>query len=566
MYMKRIVCTLFCAVLTASFVMAAGRNQAGSSSSTEATSLIAKGTLPLTKADVTFTVLASSPGGVVTSYDYKDNLFTKKITDQTGVKLDIITAPSADFNTRLNAMLNTGTYPDIILNGIGWSSLDYYYNQGIIISLDKYDPLSYSKIKAAFDEYPIMNSTLKSTGGQLLALPAVNDCLHCTFSNGRAWYHMPWVRDKYGFKIPETLQDLDAYLRYVKTNDMNGNGNRNDEIPMAFDNMKSAVSFITKSFMPWNNDGFALRNGKVWEQYKENDFREALKVLAGWYRDGLIAQNSLSMSGDELRALGEAETPIVAVIPHAWSNNFTTQPGDRWIDTWQMPMLKGPAGQRWGANNEPTTIGGPGFIITDKCKDPALAIALYDYLIDYEVELDSYIGPKGVAWTDADSGSKGLNGLPARYKLLITFASQAVNGSWNQASPMIRNSAFRLGEQATDTDMVARWFATGDASLKVPLLANNSFNEQMNYKWAKDMQEWAIPWDYVIPPVVLAEADQNRVADIRATLAGQRDTAWAEFIAGIRDINSDSAWNTYLRDLDSLGAAELASIYQKYIK
>jgi putative aldouronate transport system substrate-binding protein len=546
--------------------MAAGGSQAGSSSSTGATNLIGKGTLPLTKADVTFTVLISSPGGLVPSYDYKDNLFTKKVTDQTGVKLEFISASYADFNTRVNTMLNTGTYPDLIFSGISWESLDYYYNQGIVISLDKYDPMSYPRIKAAFDEYPLFNSILKSNNGQLLALPAVNDCLHCIYSNGRAWYYMPWVRDKYNFKTPETIQDLDAYLRYVKANDMNGNGNPNDEIPMAFNDMKAAVSYIAKSFMPWNNDGLALRNGKVWEQYKENDFREALKVMAGWYRDGLIAQNSLTMGWDELLALGEANPPIVAVVANSWSNWFTTAPGDRWIDTWQMPQLTGPTGQRWGANNTPTTVGWPGFIITDKCKDPALAIALYDYLIDFEVELDSYVGPKGTAWTDPDPGAKGLNGLPARYKLLVTYGSQAPNSSWDQASPMIRNSAFRLGEQASDTDIAARWWATGDASLKASLLANNSYNEQMQYKLASDQQKWAIPWDYVIPPVVLTEADQNRASDIRATLSGQRDTAWAEFIAGIRDLNNDSVWNAYLRDLDSLGAAELASIYQKYIK
>jgi hypothetical protein len=39
-----------------------------------------------------------------------------------------------------------------------------------------------------------------------------------------------------------------------------------------------------------------------------------------------------------------------------------------------------------------------------------------------------------------------------------------------------------------------------------------------------------------------------------------------EFITGVRDINSDPVWNTYLSDMDRLGSKDLAAIIQRYIK
>jgi hypothetical protein len=56
------------------------------------------------------------------------------------------------------------------------------------------------------------------------------------------------------------------------------------------------------------------------------------------------------------------------------------------------------------------------------------------------------------------------------------------------------------------------------------------------------------------------------MADINAVLDSYKDQAFTEFIIGTRDINNNTAWNTYLADLDRLGSKELATILQKYIK
>jgi putative aldouronate transport system substrate-binding protein len=204
--------------------------------------------------------------------------------------------------------------------------------------------------------------------------------------------------------------------------------------------------------------------------------------------------------------------------------------------------------------------------ITDKCKDPALAIAWYDYMLGFEVMMDGYIGPKGEAWTEPDSGKLGLNGQPAVYKLLTNFGGQRVNGGWNQANPMVRNSKFRLGEQAIDVDVAQKWWQTGDPSLRDRLVTLGSYNEETNFYFANQDRAWTIPATYFVPPYAPSDTDNARLADIEADLKPYLETSWVEFATGIRDINSDTVWNAYLTELDRLGAGEKAAIIQKYVK
>jgi ABC-type glycerol-3-phosphate transport system substrate-binding protein len=84
----------------------------------------AKGTIPISTAKPQLSMFIY--GGLserTTSYDYKDNVFTKRVVDETGIQLSISSATAADSTERLNIMLNAGDYPDIIAN----TALDIEY-------------------------------------------------------------------------------------------------------------------------------------------------------------------------------------------------------------------------------------------------------------------------------------------------------------------------------------------------------------------------------------------------------------------------------------------------------
>jgi putative aldouronate transport system substrate-binding protein len=514
-------------------------------------------------------------GGIVaeiSSYDYAQNAFTKKVVDETGIKLDFIATTGADATERRNVMLSTGTYPDLIMGSMGLDDLNYYAGQGIIISLDEYNYLDYPNIKAAFAEFPTFKNVITGSDGKTYALPNLNECLHCVYSNGRTWYYMPWLRDK-GIKTPATIDEFTQALRYIRDNDVNGNGNARDEIPLAFNSSstRNFISFIAQAYLPWVGSGeygVAIENGQLVEQFRSNEFREALKYMASIYKEGLIYPDSFSMSTEQVQSLAQAEPPVLGVLAVAWKNNITVQPSPRWIDLFNIPPLKGPTGQQWGANNGASSVMNAQFMVTDKNKNPELAVALYNYLQDFTVTMDGYIGSKGIAWNDPDPNGLGLDAKPAVYKLITPLGSQPHNGSWNQGVlPMMRAARwFYIGNQSTDADKAQQWLASGDPSLRAGLLANMDFAEIMWYYTALDHQKYAKPESMFIPPQSLNDNDSARISDINATLNTYKDQAFVEFITGARNINSDADWNTYLSDLDRLNSKEVLAIRQRNLK
>jgi putative aldouronate transport system substrate-binding protein len=554
--------------MAVSMVMAGGRQSSGSSASGGRTNRTWD-SLPLTRDNVTFSLfLTNTNNGRVTSFDYAENAYTKKIVDETGIKLDILAVPSSEYSTRFNAMMSSGDYTDIILLGLGRNDISYYAEQGILIALDDYDLTKYPNINKVMTEYGALFDKLRGADGKLYSLPAINECMHCIHSSGRGYYYMPFVRDN-GLTVPQTLDEFTTYLRYVRDNDVNKNGNRNDEIPLAFSagNTGSAIAFFAKAFMPYVPGGLGLNGGRVWEQYRDNEFRQALAYMNMLYNEGLIAEDSFSMTNEQVLALGENPVPILAFGITAWSAEYWQSGGQRWTEAFHGFPLEGPEGQKWGYNGDLTGSLSSRFYITDKCKDPELALAWYDYMINYKVWKTGAYGFEGVAWTDPDPGAVGLGGGPALYKTLIQQGLQPINTSWDQASPSIADLTTRLGEQADDVATALRWLETGDPSLLNAVMNNKSYAE-IQYIWFTEHRSvpWTIPAEYFIPALAMSETDSARLTDINAVLSPYKTKAQVEFITGIRNINSDADWNAYLAELDRLNSREMAAIYQKYIK
>ncbi|MDR2184247.1 MAG: extracellular solute-binding protein [Treponema sp.] len=568
--MKRILVMLMALTVSAGAFAAGSSQTAGK---TPGTVNLPKGSLPISDGSVTLTVFAGGLSQWVTSFDYKDNIFTKQVVDETGIKLEFVTATTADAAQKRNILLSSGDYPDIFIGG--GVDIAYYASQGILLPLDAYEPLSYPNIKAAFDRYPTLWNINRGTDGKLYGLPGVNECLHCNYSNGRALYFQPWVRDN-KLKAPETLDEFTAYLRWIRDNDVNGNGNKNDEIPLTWEKsyVRHAVAIIAKAYMPfiYNQDYYGLSlndNRQVVEQYKDPNYRRALQYMAGLYKEGLILPDSFAQTRDQLKALVENPTPLVGVAMCANPDNIGIAGGDRVINYFFLKPLAGPEGLRHASYRGPYAGLGTSMVITDNCKYPELAIALYNYLIDPVVARNA-VGPKGSYWDDPDPGSISLMGGKPAYKNLTSFAAQQVNGGWNQTSPGIFTADVRLSEQAVDFDLAKQYIQTGDAALHDRMVKNPSWNEEFLFISTNELfVPYKINDKYFIPPSALLRMNDNdnaRFADIKATLETFVEQATVEFITGSRDVNNDTAWNTYLTELDRMGSKDIATLIQKYIK
>jgi putative aldouronate transport system substrate-binding protein len=567
---RRIVLIGMC--LTAVLIAAGCGGAKGAESSTGGKTSVTgvKGTIPIaTNKPILSVFIASGLNETTTSFDYNDNSFTKKVVDETGIQLEITSTTGTDTTERLNVMLNAGDYPEVILNYT--LDLEYYSDQGTIISLDDYDPLSFPQIKRVFEEFPLVKEKITASDGKIYALPAVNECLHCTYSNGRAWYYMPWIRDS-GRKVPETLEEYAEYLRWAISSDPNKNGKK-DEVGIVFnkDDVNNFIARIAKAYMPYvmgsGFNGLALDNNKkIVEQYRDPAFREALKYIAGLYKEGLIVEDSFSMTYEQEIAIVRNTDPIAASVGSSWINGLALTNTSRFLEYFYIPALKGPTGQQWGSNSDSWSAVSHAMIVTDKCKDPELVLALYDYLNNPDVS-GHINGPKGIAWDVADPDGKGMDGKPAKTKLLLPHGTYPINTCWFNLGIIAVNQADRISMQVDAIEEMIAYINTMDKQYEPIILENiGAYVEYMFYATSMNESKWALPASTFIPPQNMSNADATRVADINAVLDPYKTQAFVEFITGVRDINNDGHWNAYLSELDRLGSPEMVSIRQKYVK
>jgi putative aldouronate transport system substrate-binding protein len=315
--------------------------------------------------------------------------------------------------------------------------------------------------------------------------------------------------------------------------------------------------------------GMAIYDGKVVEQYRQNEFRDALRFMAGLYSEKHIAPDSFTMGDDEARTLAYREIPIVGAYGLGQLNNIMTNNTPRWLQSFIMPVLKGKDGKQYAPHYQPWNGQSNFMSITNKAKTPELAIALYDYMLSFEMQQLSNTGPKGTGWDDPDPGAIALNGKPAVWKQTAVSATtggsqtnlQWMNGNWTGWL-----DDWRYGSQATDIDKINQWLETWNPDLLESLTTNFAYNEAHNYIESLKMTEFAIPASYFIPPLPMSDEDSARMVDITVNLNTYLDQAMVEFITGVRNINRDADWNTYNADLDRIGSKEQADIIQKYLK
>ena len=533
-----------------------------------------KGTLPLSDGSVTFSVFLGGLDNFVTSFEYEDNLTTRMFTDETGINFNFVASSRTDATTRANVLLSSGDHPEIMIpSGFPRTFMTYYAAEGLLAPMELAHVLEWPRIRALIEQYPFIVDVITWSDGTVRGLPNVNDCTHCVDDAGRMFFYMPWLREN-NIPEPTTMAELISYLRFVRDNDMNRNGNRNDEVPWAWIStmQQRAIAVFANMHMPFivtraGTFGLAMENGRLVEQYKDPRFRETLRVMNQLYNEGLIIPENFTMNNEQIIALVEGRDPLVATVTTGHIMSVTYGTGQRRVDFNLGQVVSGPGG-RYGSNIEPWSVANVNYFITDKCQDVDLAIAFHDYLLRMESTLAAYVGVKGDGWDDPDPGALGINGQPALYKYLVLWRGpdHRVNMGWNQIGNKGQTTQFRLGEQALGFDIVREWMATGNPALRDTILANPSYFETHNHISLEHRMPYWKSVDFFIPIINFNDADNTRLADINASLNAFVDQACAQYIIGTRNINSDADWNQFIQELDRQGALDRVAIYNRYLQ
>jgi putative aldouronate transport system substrate-binding protein len=363
-----------------------------------------------------------------------------------------------------------------------------------------------------------------------------------------------------GLSYPTTTDEFHRMLTAFKNQDANGNGDPNDEIPMAgaIDNFGSKVStFLMSAFIYDDGENrLFLDNGKVTAAYTRPEFQEGLRYLNQLYREGLIYPDSFVQNRTTRAQMNSQKyESIIGVMPNILmfdvgnrEDYATTGQPVRWIDYEPIAPLKGPTGlQITRYTYYPGVESSVGFLPVT-CKNPALVMHWLDDFYTEENYIASVYGQEGVAWFPADPGATGENGSPARYKLIELPRDHQYYGNliWGNGPPMNVTADMRAYIQRPD-DMMS---------------PDGLSSERFLYtKTKENYSAYGAPIILLVPPHYYTSTDVSAMAALTTNINTYVEESIAKFINGSLNINTD--WTRFQTELKNLGVDQYLSIIQK---
>lgn len=524
------------------------------------------GEMPIVVAgtDITLTAFAQQQPRT-DDYDMGENVYTDYVVEMTGIKLEFTTAPGADAKTKLNLLINSGDYPDIIWGQLTAPEMALYGGQGILTRLNELLDEQAVNYKAVVAEIPAAAEVTKALDGSIYAMPDINQCYHCAH-NGRLWVYNPWFAEN-NWDVPSTTDAYYELLKKVKTSDANGNG-KADEIPLATssEGMTKLYYYFMNSFMIFTADRmWVTDDGKVRAGYMEEGYKEGMKYLNMLYEEELILQEGFTIKRDELRTIGENPDGVtIFSSPAHGPGDFVKKagPSGRWWNYLTIPPLEGPDGIRNAMYRGSYNGLNPKYFITTNCKYPKTAVRLGDAFYDFEFYWRSYGGPLGETWEYAEEGTLGIHGEPALYREIGTYGAQDMNNSWDQMNHGFRSSYIRLSNEATSADRIYNYLESRDPSLAAEMQEYGSYNEVFKYAESKNNYHPYIYGDEnIVPPLIYEDVKYAEMADVKAVLEPYVDEMFARFVSG--DVSIEDDWDEYLEEMEAMGLSKMLDIMQE---
>ena len=286
-------------------------------------------------------------------------VWTDVIEKATSTKITIIAPTHNDYNDKLNVLLASGDYPDIIRAQQAFDTVSQYAVRGYLQPITKF-----INNDSRFAEAKNADLSMYNTGGEIYAFPGGKGG-----SNKIIWFRQDMI-DKYRLNIKQTMtvDEFVAELRKV---------NKNEIIPFTFP--RFIVNFqLFYNFFGAYGGILPDKNGQYHDGIQTNEMKQALLWVKSLYDEGLLDREFITNENAIIReklASGKA----VASIDYTTRYSFYIQSSqDLKAPTDFIPVytLTGPGG-KFGNLNE---TGGEAFCFSSKNKNIEASMDIINFL------------------------------------------------------------------------------------------------------------------------------------------------------------------------------------------
>ena len=497
------------------------------------------GSYPI-QTDKTITWWVSMHESVAANFSsLNETQFAKERIAQTGVNVEFIHPPMAQVTEKFNLMIASQDYPDIIetkWNGFAGGGPHAAIEDGVIIPLNNVIEKAAPNLNAYLSENNDVLKGVSTDEKEIFAFPFVRE------SDYLSTYFGPMFRkdylDRAGLDVPETIQEWETALYAFK--DMGV------EIPLAvtLDNgkMKNSSPFLGAYGAMGD---FYVEDGKVkFGPYDDAvEFTEFVKLMAKWYKDGILNPNFVNTKSDAQSALG---------ISGKWGVIFASSGGSfgSWIPAIQKnnpdaefvpakyPVLNKGETPKFGQKNFKCDAGIAA--ISTQCEEIELAARLLDYAYSEKGYMLYNFGKEGESY-------QMIDGIP-------TYTEMITNPDVNGGKPM--------------GQMIAKY---ARASYSAPMIQSENYMKQ----YAKlDVQKQAIDtWsdtkqtEYALPYVLMTAEENSEYSAIMADINTYRQEELYKFITGTESLDRLSDYFTTLKNMKIERAIEInQTAYERYLE
>ena len=228
------------------------------------------------------------------------------IEEKSGIDFEVIVVAENTWNEKVNVMIaGTEKFDTLNLTAGGGVWANYASNGAIQPYTEEMLNTYLPNVMAMVPEEAWV--PCKDAQGNIWALPR-----HETFTAGG----VPSIRtdwlEKLGMEMPTTLAELEQYFEGVKTTDVNGNGDPNDEygyIPY-FQSLFSGplhVYYLGTKGDCNDVDRFLDEDGTVKPWYMHKNAWALVSKGAEWYQKGYINQDYLTMTNETANDMGATD-------------------------------------------------------------------------------------------------------------------------------------------------------------------------------------------------------------------------------------------------------------------
>lgn len=475
-------------------------------------------------------------GNWPTNFLTDEGSFMKVMEEKAGINIEWDIYSYSDWGEQKSLLLASGDLPDAFLGSISLNSSDIAMNRDYFVDLtDKIADMP--NLTAAMEKDPVLRAICTDRDGKIYSLPkrlAMRPKV-----NGDAWYiNREWL-DRLGLDMPTNIEELTDVLLKFKTEDADGDGDPNNEIPISgdagnplFDDLRYILNpygtMVSRegNFMGLNNDGEA-----VFVPIQEN-YKEAVKWMRSLWEQGVVDPERFTQDGSTKDAKQQAEGGSQIGLIFGW-----TRDAEAGMNMDQFEVMEAIEGYDGNHYLESLTnyldVTDRELVITTACEDPDALLRWADSFYTDLASLQMTYGEIGIAITENEDGTYSVD-VPEDGTSMDTFAW---THSLRDFGPKFMDPAFE--------EKVILPEEQGDGVKR----AEDAINEQYV----------TLDRNVGLPAVHYTDEEIERLATLSQDIIPYIGAQYAHWVV---DGGIEEEWDSYIEQLKAMGLDEFIQIQQ----